>query len=278
MVRLEGGHFLMGSDATSVFPGDGEGPVREVFVDSFYLSRSAVTNAQFAEFRRRSGYVTEAEREGWSFVFRNHVPEDKRGACPVGTPWWSHVDGADWAHPQGPHSSTVRRADYPVLHVSWNDALAYCEWAGVRLPTEAEWEYAARGGMAQKTFPWGDELTPGGRHMCNVWQGSFPELDLAEDGFDSAAPVHSFEPNAFGLYNMVGNAWEWCSDWFDAEWHRGASRFNPVGPAAGIARIMRGGSYLCHESYCFRYRNSARTGNAPETSTGNLTFRVARDI
>jgi sulfatase modifying factor 1 len=278
MVRLEGGHFWMGSDDTFTFPADGEGPPREVFVDPFFLAAHPVTNAAFTDFVSHSGYRTEAEREGWSFVFQNHVLEAPRGPSPVGTPWWVRVDGADWKHPEGPDSSNVLREGYPVLHVSWNDALAYCDWAGVRLPTEAEWEYAARGGLVQKPYPWGDELTPEGLHMCNIWQGSFPDVDLAEDGFAGVAPVQSFPSNPYGLYNMVGNTWEWCADWFDPHWHSTATRFNPVGPAEGQARAMRGGSYLCHESYCYRYRNSARTGNAPDTTTGNLSFRVARDI
>jgi formylglycine-generating enzyme required for sulfatase activity len=278
MVRLEGCHFLMGSQSEDTFPADGEGPVREVMVDSFYISKFPVTNAQFQEFIASSGYVTEAQRFGWSWVFRNHLPEIQQVPLVSGTPWWRQIAGADWSHPEGPDSSVTARPNYPVVQVSWNDALAYCDWAGVRLPTEAEWEFAARGGLEQKTFPWGDELTPGGRHMCNIWQGSFPDCDLAEDGFSSPAPVDSFQPNGYGLHTVVGNTWEWCADYFDSHWHEGATQVNPVGPPHGITRVMKGGSYLCHASYCYRFRNAARTANTPESATGNIGLRVARDL
>ena len=268
----------MGSEAPEAFAYDGEGPVREVMLDPFHISKYPVTNGQFAEFIARTGYVTEAQRWGWSFVFRNHVPEEHRGPALAATPWWVRVDGADWAHPEGPANAAQERANHPVVQVSWNDAQAYCDWAGVRLPTEAEWEFAARGGLEQKTYPWGDELMPGGRHMCNVWQGTFPDLDLAEDGFSAPAPVDAFAPNGFGLYTVAGNVWEWCADYFDAQWHRTATPVNPVGPPSGATRVMKGGSYLCHVSFCFRYRNAARTANTPESATGNIGFRVARDV
>lgn len=267
----------MGSDSPDTFPSDGEGPVRKVTISSLYFSSRPVTNEEFAIFVRKTNYKTEAESFGWSFVFRNHSSE-KDSPYPPGTPWWLKIDGASWAHPEGRDSSIANRQRYPVVHVSWNDAIAYCQWAGVRLPTEAEWEYAARGGLAQKRFPWGDELCPNGRHMCNVWQGKFPECDLAEDGFTNVAPVDSFEPNGFGLYNMVGNTWEWCGDHFDATWHVGAHPVDPVGPPQGMHRVLKGGSFLCHESYCNRYRVSARTGNAPDTSSAHIGFRVVRDI
>lgn len=278
MVRLDGGKFLMGSESEDAFASDGEGPVREIILDPFYISRFPVTNEHFSEFTRRTGYVTEAQRWGWSFVFRNHVPEEQRGPSVAATPWWVRVDGAAWSHPEGPDSSSDSRPHHPVVQVSWNDAQAYCEWAGVRLPTEAEWEFAARGGLEQKTYPWGDELMPGGTHMCNIWQGSFPELDLAEDGYSTPAPVDTFTPNGYGLHNVVGNVWEWCVDNFDAQWHQTATRANPVGPPNGTTRVMKGGSYLCHASFCFRYRNAARTANTPESATGNIGFRVVRDV
>jgi formylglycine-generating enzyme required for sulfatase activity len=282
MVRLEGGRFRMGSEAPEAFACDGEGPERQVTLAGFHISKFAVTNARFAEFVANSGYRTEAERFGWSFVFRNHLSADglppaNAGYAMPGAPWWVRVDGADWSHPEGPDSSMVGREHCPVVHVSWNDASAYCGWAGYRLPTEAEWEYAARGGLERKTYPWGDELMPDGRHMCNIWQGSFPEADLGEDGFTGPAPVDMFDPNGFGLFNMVGNTWEWCADYFDPGWHVEATRVAPVGPPAGSGRVMKGGSYLCHASYCWRYRNAARTGTEPDTSTGHIGFRVVRD-
>jgi formylglycine-generating enzyme required for sulfatase activity len=163
------------------------------------------------------------------------------------------------------------------VHVSHEDALAYCAWAGARLPTEAEWEFAARGGLVQARFPWGSELTPGGRHMCNVWQGEFPHSNSGEDGYLGTAPVDAFPSNAFGLHNMAGNVWEWCADWFNRSAHACAGTLNPKGPTAGRARVIRGGSYLCHESYCFRYRTSARSSASEDSGTGHLGFRIARD-
>jgi len=277
MVRVEGGRFRMGSESPEAFACDGEGPVRQVTLAGFHISRYAVSNAQFAEFVRRSGYRTEAERFGWSFVFRNHLPESWLGPTMPGIPWWVRIDGADWSHPDGRDSSTAGRDHRPVVHISWNDALAYCNWAGYRLPTEAEWEYAARGGLDQKTYPWGDDPMPDGRHMCNIWQGTFPDNDLGEDGFTGAAPVDAFTPNGFGLFNAVGNTWEWCADYFDPSWHVEATRVAPMGPPSGDRRVMKGGSYLCHASYCWRYRNAARTGTEPDTSTGHIGFRVVRD-
>jgi sulfatase modifying factor 1 len=278
MVRLDGGRFLMGSEAPEAFAVDGEGPVRTVLLDPFHISKFPVTNAQFAEFVARTGYVTEAQRWGWSFVFHNHVPAPRRGQALPAAPWWVRVDGADWKHPEGPDQPAAERTHHPVVHVSWNDAQEYCDWAGVRLPTEAEWEFAARGGLEQKTYPWGDDYMPGGRHMCNIWQGTFPDIDLAEDGFSAPAPVDSFAPNGYGLYTVVGNVWEWCADYFDAHWRRTATPANPVGPATGTTRVIKGGSYLCHASVCFRYRNAARTANTPDSATGNIGFRVVRDV
>jgi formylglycine-generating enzyme required for sulfatase activity len=163
------------------------------------------------------------------------------------------------------------------VHVSWNDAQAYCSWKGKRLPTEAEWERAARGGREGLRFPWGDDAVPDGRHRCNVWQGTFPTENTVEDGWLGTAPVDAFPPNDYGLYNVVGNVWEWCEDWFDATWHVAAPRDDPKGPPSGTSRVMRGGSYLCHPSYCYRFRVAARSSNTPDSSTGNLGFRCARD-
>jgi formylglycine-generating enzyme required for sulfatase activity len=282
MILLDGGPFLMGTDNPNGFPADGEGPVRKVIVDRFFMDRFPVTNQAFAEFTRATGYLTEAERFGWSFVFRGHIAPERYGALVEDTvraaPWWCKVRSATWKHPEGPDSNIATRGNYPVVHISWNDARQYSEWAGKRLPTEAEWEYAARAGFEQKLYPWGDELTPGGRHMCNIWQGEFPLHDTAEDGYSAPAPVDAFPPNAFELFTITGNAWEWCADWFSPTHHQFATRLNPVGPQNGAAKVMKGGSYLCHESYCNRYRVAARTQNTPDSSTTNISFRCVRDV
>lgn len=280
MIYMAGGEFLMGTDDNEGFPADGEGPVRTVTLRPFYMDPCAVTNAEFAAFVEATGYVTEAETFGWSFVFHLLLPESARGQVidsVKGVPWWLAVRGAYWRCPEGGDSTVAGREDHPVVHVSWNDSEAYCRWAGKRLPSEAEWEYAARGGLVQKRYPWGDLLKPDGEHMCNIWQGKFPVKNNAGDGFVGTAPVRSFAPNGYGLYNMSGNVWEWCSDWFSPTYHLEASRDNPQGPPSGQARSMRGGSYLCHKSYCNRYRLAARSSNTPDSSTGNTGFRCAAD-
>jgi formylglycine-generating enzyme required for sulfatase activity len=252
--------------------------VRRVRVDPFWIDARAVTNDEFAHFTEEAEYVTEAERFGWSFVFAGLLPDDFPPTRSVAqAPWWRQVEGADWRRPEGPQSDFDGRGDHPVLHVSWNDAQAYCAWAGKRLATEAEWEFAARGGLEGMPFPWGDELEPGGEHRMNVWQGSFPRQNTRADGFLGTCPVDAFEPNAFGLYNTTGNVWEWCSDWFSPDYHTRDSRTNPAGPRRGTHRTTRGGSYLCHASYCRRYRVSARNAPTPDSSTGNIGFRCARD-
>jgi formylglycine-generating enzyme len=278
MVLLSGGEFLMGTDDREGYPADGEGPVRKIRLDPFWIDAVTVSNARFAEFVQATGHVTEAERFGWSFVFAGLLPDDfpdTRAAAQA--PWWRQVFGTDWRHPDGPDSAIDDRMDHPVLHVSFADALAYCKWARKRLPTEAEWEYAARGGLEQQRYPWGDEITPNGEHRMNVWQGTFPEHNTGEDGHLGTAPVGAFPPNGYGLYNMTGNVWEWCSDWFHPTFHVGGARKNPRGPKTGTHRVMRGGSYLCHASYCYRYRVAARSANTPDSSTGNLGFRCVRD-
>ncbi|WP_456238811.1 formylglycine-generating enzyme family protein [Saccharopolyspora karakumensis] len=264
MVVLPGGVFRMGTEDPDGFPDDAEGPIREVRVASFAIDPHAVSNARFAEFVDDTGFVTEAERFGWTYVFAKFLPGHlrKESPRPEQTPWWCGVSGACWRHPEGPGSDLDGRWDHPVVHVSWHDAAAYCKWAGKRLPTEVEWEYAARGGLDQARYPWGDELTPGGEHRCNIWQGQFPVRNTAEDGHVGTAPVNSFAPNGFGLHNVSGNVWEWCSD-----------RFSD----GSDNRAMRGGSYLCHDSYCNRYRVAARTSNTPDSSSGNLGFRCAAD-
>ncbi|MER5220910.1 formylglycine-generating enzyme family protein [Streptomyces flaveus] len=277
-MALPGGTFRMGGEDADANPGDGEGPVREVTVGPFEIDTRCVTNERFAAFVDATGYRTDAERFGWSYVFAKFVPGELRKVSPrpEGTPWWCGVEGAYWAAPEGPGSDLDDRGDHPVVHVSWGDALAFCRWEGSRLPTEAEWEYAARGGLDQKRFSWGDELTPGGEHRCNIWQGRFPFRNTAEDGYLGTAPVDAFPPNGFGLFNTSGNVWEWCADWWGTD-HGTGPHTDPTGPEQGTARVMRGGSYLCHDSYCNRYRVAARTANSPDSSVGNTGFRCVRD-
>lgn len=280
MVLLKGGLFLMGSNEKETFPEDGEGPVREVEVSSFYIDECTITNEKFKRFVTEAGYKTEAEKFGWSFVFdlfvssyvkKNHVKQAVHG-----TPWWLVVEGADWSHPEGPDSSIDNRMDHPVVHVSWNDAMAYCSWSGKRLPNEAEWEYAARGGLVQKRYPWGDRLHPNGKHFCNIWQGTFPKKNHGKDGFIGTAPSKSFPPNGYGLYNLSGNVWEWCSDWFSTN-HQASPSIHLEEALTGRGKVIKGGSYLCHKSYCNRYRVAARTAVSPDSSSGHMGFRCAMD-
>lgn len=274
---LKGGPFMMGTNDTAMYPEDGEGPVHEVELSKFSIALFTVTNKQFGKFVRATGYKTDAEKFGWSFVFAGLLPEEFEATRGVAaTPWWREVYGADWKHPEGPQASLKGRSDHPVVHVSWNDAQAYCEWADARLPSEAEWEYAARGGQHEGHFPWGKEREDHGMHHMNVWQGSFPAKNTQEDGFYGTAPVDSFEPNGFGLYNMTGNVWEWCQDWFDPTYYAKSPAKDPQGPGKGTCRVMRGGSFLCHDSYCNRYRVDARSSNEPDSSASNLGFRIVR--
>jgi formylglycine-generating enzyme len=283
MVAIPAGSFRMGCDDAECRPDDAEGPVRVVDMPAFMIDATAVTNEQFAAFIDATGYVTGAERFGWSYVFHKALhPDARRRVIPSavgGATWWLAVAGAHWRAPEGPGSLIATRANHPVVHVSWVDATAYAAWAGKRLPTEAEWEKAARGGLDQARYPWGDELEPDGRHRCNIWQGHFPDLNTGEDGFFTTAPVDAFDANGFGLYNVSGNVWEWCADWWSTTWHvpDGApTRIAPVGPDAGNGKVMRGGSYLCHASYCSRYRTSARTNSPPDSAAAHLGFRCAR--
>lgn len=276
MVELDGGVFAMGTDDPRGYPADGEGPPHVVELDPFTVGANAVTNAAFADFVGATGYVTTAEHFGNSFVFGGLLPHDfppTRGVAAA--PWWRQVDGADWRHPEGPHSRVDDRGEHPVVHVSWMDAVAFCDWAQLRLPTEAEWDYAARGGREGSHFPWGDEREPNGEHRMNVFQGDFPGHDTGADGWIGTCPVGSFPPNGYGLHEVTGNVWEWCSDWFDPGYFAASPRHDPQGPHDGTSRVMRGGSYLCHDSYCWRYRVDARSANTPDSTAGNIGFRVA---
>jgi formylglycine-generating enzyme len=275
MIGIAGGTFRMGTDDPTGFPDDGEGPVRDVTVGPFRISAHPVTNEAFAEFVAATGYRTDAERWGWSFVFAGLLPDDfppTQGAAAA--PWWRRVDGARWDLPEGPHSDLDGRPDHPVVHVSWHDAEAYCRWSRSRLPTEAEWEYAARGGLDQARYAWGDELLPGGRHMANIWQGTFPSHNTLDDGYLGTSPVGSFPANGYGLVDCAGNVWEWCADVFRRD---RAGSVVLLRSSFEEARVIRGGSYLCHDSYCDRYRVAARSSNTPDSTTGNMGFRVAAD-
>ena len=245
----------------------------------FEVAAHAVTNVQFGDFVAATGFVSEAEQCNWSFVFHGSVPDSAKRRiprAPAQTPWWLPVPRAYWAQPEGPGSTVLDRLDHPVVHVSWNDAVAYCRWAGARLPSEAQWEYAARGGLDGRAFPWGDELTPAGEHRCNVWQGEFPIRNTGDDGYVGTAPVDAYAPNGFGLYNVAGNVWEWCRDYFSSRYHRETSNADPLFEEPTPARSLRGGSFLCRRSYCNRYRVAARSSNTPDTSAGNIGFRVVR--
>lgn len=261
----------MGSQDDDANPYDGEGPVRQVEVAPFSISRYAVTNQDFSRFVEQTGYTTEAQEFGWSFVFAAFLPGPLRAQSPRAqqTPWWCGVTGAYWAAPQGPGSSVEDIMDHPVVHLSWRDAEAYAAWAGGSLPTEAQWEYAARGGLDRARYPWGDELTPGGEHRCNIWQGVFPTKNTADDGHRGTAPVDAYLPNGYGLHNVSGNVWEMCRDRWSTDF---AAAHNHAGGEE--RRVMRGGSYLCHHSYCNRYRVAARSSNGVDSSSGNQGFRL----
>lgn len=280
MVTLKGAVFDMGT-RKSRYTADMDSPVRKVKISPFRLSKYTVTNAQFAQFSDETGYQTTAEREGWSYVFQGFLPDPNQYPdFAVGTPWWRRVDGTSWSTPEGPGSSVADRMNYPVTHISWNDAQAFCVYLGGRLPTEAEWEFAARGGLKGKNHPWGNELVPKSGHAQNIWLGDFPDHNTAEDGHIGAAPVDAFAANPFGLHNMTGNVWEWCADWFGPlpEGPRGRPPINPEGPKDGRGRVMRGGSYLCHASYCERYFVHSRTWNTSDSSTGHTGFRLAQTV
>lgn len=271
MSLIPGGSVILGTNE-QVFKEDAEGPEREVNVEKFYLDKFEVSNGDFKEFVEQTGYQTEAEKFGDSFVFKSLISldvqkefEDFRVAQ---APWWYKVKGVNWKSPEGPDSDVESKLNHPVVHVSWNDAQSYCKWRGKRLPTENEWETACRGGKKRKLFPWGNKLQPNENHWMNVWQGEFPDNNTAEDGYVSTNPVDIFRQNDFDLYNIVGNAWEWTSDLWSA---KDVNKENPD-------RVKKGGSYLCHKSYCYRMRCAARSQNSQDSSAGNLSFRCAKDF
>lgn len=293
MVWVPGGTFWMG-DAESQ---DEDAPPHRVGVSGFWMDATEVTNAQFAAFVKATGYQTVAERTPTKDQYPEATPEqlvpgsavfhplpiaDPRRAKPV---WWGYVKGANWRHPDGPHDSIVGKDNHPVVHIAWDDAEAYAKWAGKRLPTEAEWEFAARGGLDRKPFVWGtDKPGENGKYHANTWQGKFPEKNLSADGFNGPAPVKSFPPNGYGLYDMSGNVWEWCADWYAAYPTGGRVRNNPKGPdgptefeGAQPLRVRRGGSYLCADEYCKRYLPGTRDKNPADSSAGHTGFRCAKD-
>jgi formylglycine-generating enzyme len=303
MAWIPGGTFLVGTNDKQSFPN--ERPAHLVDVQSFWMDEHDVTNAEFAKFVEATGYVTTAERPiNWEELRKELPPgtpkPDDDALAPgslVFTPtsepvplndlsaWWRWVKGANWRHPEGPASSIQGRENHPVVQVSWYDASAYARWAGKRLPTEAEWEFAARGGLESKRYVWGDDFKPGGQYMANTWQGVFPIRDSGEDGFVGTSPVGSFPANGYGLYDMAGNVWQWCSDWYRADNHVEAASQNvcrdPAGPAESYdpgdpyspKRVVKGGSFLCNPSYCESYRPSARRGTPPDTGSSHTGFR-----
>jgi formylglycine-generating enzyme len=307
MAWIPGGEFTMGTDDPSAWPD--EKPTHRVRVNGFWMDETEVTNAQFRAFVEATGYVTTAEkppsleeimkqsRPGTppppreklvpgSLVFRpTKGPVDLRDY----TQWWEWTPGANWRCPEGPGSNIDGKDEHPVVHVSWDDAVAYAKWAGKRLPTEAEWEFAARGGLDGKTYVWGDAPLDEAKPQCNIWQGEFPWKNTANDGYERTAPVKSYAPNGYGLYDMAGNAWEWCADWYDHDLyqHRAGKGTidNPQGPEHSYVphqpyseqRVQRGGSFLCCDTYCSRYRPSARHGCSPDTGMSHVGFRCVKD-
>jgi sulfatase modifying factor 1 len=277
-VALNGGRSHVGTRRPET-PQDGEGIVRTVRLKPFAVDATLVTNARFAAFVAATGYVTEAERFGWGIVFRGLLPDS--AAIPPwnsSTPWWVICDGAAWFAPEGPGSQIRDRDDHPVTHVSWADACAFAAWAGGRLPTEAEWEHAARGGLDDARFPWGDQEPDDEAFFpCNIWQGRFPETNSLADGWLGTSPVTAFAPNGRGLYDMAGNVWQWTSDLFLV---RSAGRMaNARNEEARTMnrKVTKGGSFLCHKSYCYRYRIAARSGTAADSGASNIGFRVFYD-
>jgi formylglycine-generating enzyme required for sulfatase activity len=303
MVWITGGEFMMGTDEQESY--GHERPAHRVRVSGFWMDVTEVTNAQFRQFVEATGYVTVAERRpDWEELKKQlppgtpKPPDEKlvpgslvftppAGPVPLNNMgrWWAWTPGANWRHPSGPQSNIDGRDDYPVVQVCYDDVIAYAKWAGKRLPTEAEWEFAARGGLQAKRYAWGEDFRPDAKFMANTWQGHFPDKNTCEDGFVALAPVKSFPPNGYGLYDTIGNVWEWCSDWYRADTYiadakRGLVE-NPSGPDKSLdpndpyqpKRVTRGGSYICGSDYCLNYRPSARQASAPDTGMGHVGFR-----
>lgn len=276
LVSVPGGASHVGTSKTEL-PIDGEGPPRKVRLKPYRIDPIAVTYDWFAKFIGDTGYKTDAETYGWSLVFFAFLDNPDQHESPIQTPWWRKVEGATWAQPLGPGSDWESMADHPVTHVSRNDANAFAQWVGGRLPSEAEWEHAARSGAKEQRFPWGEEEPSDAFTPCNIWQGTFPSHNTTRDGYAGTAPAKSFKPNALGLYNMVGNTWEWSADTFRVRSQRkAAATLNKAAITEGV-RLLKGGSYLCHASYCYRYRIAARTGVHADTSTGHTGFRIVAD-
>lgn len=309
MVMIPGGIFEMGGDNDQADPD--EYPKHKVKVDAFYMDLTEVTNRQFKAFIDATGYVTTAERKpDWEELKKSIPPGTPRppdsvlvASSLVFTPttgpvslddysqWWHWVSGADWAHPGGPQTNLKGKDDYPVVQVSWYDAMAYCKWAGKRLPKEAEWEFAARGGLTGNIYPWGNEHINAGSPKANSWEGKFPYLNEEKDGYVKTAPARSFPPNGYGLFDMAGNVWEWCSDWYSSTYYeqlrqQGDMAINPAGPdksndpAEPYApkRSLRGGSFLCNDSYCSGYRVARRMKSSPDTGLEHTGFRCVKDV
>ncbi len=311
MVWIPGGEFSMGAQAPPDMEHDQVGmkatrdsrPVHRVYVDGFWMDKTDVTNAEFAKFVAATRYVTEAERTPKAEDFPGAPPENLvAGSVVFAAPdhpvsldnylaWWSYVKGANWRHPTGPGSDIKGKDNYPVVHVSYDDAKAYAKWAGKRLPTEAEWEFAARGGLTGKPFVWGDTFRPNNKNMANTFQGHFPDRNTDDDGFKATSPVTTFPPNGYGLYDMAGNVWQWTSDWYRPDYYRqlaatGEVARNPIGPEnsfdpeeRGVSkRVMRGGSYLCTDQYCSRYMVGTRGKGEASTGTNHLGFRCVKPV
>jgi formylglycine-generating enzyme required for sulfatase activity len=309
MAWIPGGEFSMGAmdppatDAVGLHSADDARPIHRVYVDGFWMDRTDVTNEEFARFVEATGYVTIAERTPTAADFPGAAPENLVAGSVVFSPpdhpvplndhyeWWSYVKGANWRHPEGPKSNLLGREKYPVVHVAYPDALAYAQWADKRLPTEAEWEFAARGGLAGKLYPWGDRFRPGGKWMANTHQGHFPDSDTGEDGYAGIAPVAQYPPNAYGLYDMAGNVWQWTSDWYRPDYYRqlaaaGGVTRNPQGPDTSYdpaeptekKRVHRGGSFLCTDQYCSRYVVGTRGKGEVTTGTNHLGFRCVKPV